>query len=307
MNNLPFFPVDILREKIQVCFEMNSYPETFNMDFANGLKSTIKYNQTNDRINVVAELIEGYNDGKGIHEKDAKFQQIVIYNNFCQFYWALSYSYTAFLFGTAEDSSIILNEHEKETAYNLFNLAMQMTQKESKPKDFFEYPNPHSLSNKENSNETKLIEITNDIYTFGMCFVLAHEYSHYVLSHPESTPLNEYEADCNAFLYMEGYNENNENYNYILIGIISALCTLIFLDDTMTGGESHPDSDDRIIKMIDHFDLDESHDIWKIPLFFLKMWCWYYEINRDILTTYSNKDLNDKDFYIELCREIKNR
>lgn len=169
MSNLPFFPVDILREKVQICFEMNSHPATFDNDFNNGLKSIIKYSQTSNKIDVVAELAEGYNENKGIHEEGAKFHQIIINNNFCQFYWALVYSYTAFLFGTAEDSSIILNEHEKETAYKLFNLAMQMTQKETKPSDLFKYPNPYSSLNKENKNEAKFIEITNDIYIYMEC------------------------------------------------------------------------------------------------------------------------------------------
>lgn len=272
MNNLPFFPVDELRDNILRCFEMNELPQTFDYAFKNGLKNKIIYRETSDRVNSIAQLIHGYNEGKGIHEKDAEFHQIIICNNFCQFYWTLIYSYSAFLFGTATDSTIVLEEQEKMTAYSLFILAMKMTKEETTPSDFFKYPNPYLKLEDESENERSFIIMANEIYTFGMCFILAHEYAHFDLKHLESTPSNEYEADNSAFCYMKGYDNDTINYEYVLVGSISALCAVMFLDNTMNGGESHPDDDERIVKMIENFDLDENHDVWKIP-----MWSWYYE------------------------------
>lgn len=307
MSNLPFFPVDILRDNMLKYFEMNEQPEAFDYAFKNGLKSEIKFLNSCSIINVVAELIEGFNDDKGIHEKDARFHQIVINNNFCQFYWALIYSYSISLFSTATDSEIILEEKEKKTAYDLFQLAMKMTKEEITPNDFFKYPNPYFKLEDEGKNEKSFIIMANDIYTFGMCFILAHEYAHFDLKHQVSTPSNEYEADNSAFCYMKGYDNDIINYEHVLVGSLSALCALMFLDNTMNGGKNHPDDDDRIVKMVENFNLDENHEVWQIPLFFLRMWSWYYELDIAIFEENLDKSISDKEYYIRLCNKIKHQ
>ena len=261
----PHYPVEALLENInETLIKLGTHFE-FNNAFRNGLNNKIKFILSDNLISDVAEL---------------DFQnQIRIYDNFCQFFWCLCFSSILFYdkgiiekqMTTGFSGNIDISENETKLAYDVFKAGIGLLHncQEITPRHvFFELPNPY------NNVKHDYVGKSNNVFCYGMAFIIYHEFSHFQFEHISSTKENEEVADSNSFwtLYLNSPEDEKITAN---IGMILALCALIFLDNTMKGDDNHPDSDLRLESLIKNIESEFDH-YWGIACISIKMWAFNY-------------------------------
>ncbi|MFT6961750.1 MAG: hypothetical protein ACJAWV_001471 [Flammeovirgaceae bacterium] len=273
MNDIssnPHLPVDVLLGNILNTFLSLNHEVDFKNAISKGLSKKITLHQSDLKISDVAEL-----------DFD---NRINVHNNFCQFYWCICY--TSILFfdkGILEKlhtekfrNHIKLDNEELKEAYEVFLAGIGLLDND-KPltvrSKFFELPNPFNNVNNE------YVGFANAIYSYGMTFILFHEYSHFTLNHVESNVNNEKNADSSAYWTMVCDIDDKEEKTAIL-GILTALTALIFLDSTLIGGQTHPDGDDRILDVLQNLD-SEYDNYWGIVCILIKMWAFEYNLDEN--------------------------
>lgn len=271
MNDItpnPHLPVNALLENILETFLSLNHGIDFKNAISSGLSRKIILKQSDSKIFDVAEL---------------DFEnRINVYDNFCQFYWCICY--TSILFfdkGILEKlqteqsrNHIKLENEELKEAYDVFLAGIGLLSN-GKPltsrSKFFELPNPF------NNVKNDYVGFANAVYCYGMTFILFHEYSHFTLEHIESTVNNEKDADSSAFWTMV-LGIDKEKEKTAVLGILTALTALIFLDSTLTGGHSHLDGDDRILDVLQNID-SEYDNYWGVVCTLIKMWAFEYNLD----------------------------
>jgi len=158
----------------------------------------------------------------------------------------------------------------------LFNYAISLIKVFSSwDKTYF--PNPEIYEDK---NEF-FIERANGVFVHAVNFILCHEFAHVEKEHFEQHKnlLNtnghilqfEKEADKRAIeLVMRGATD--ETRVTVNLGILVGLCCLLFFRRETTGGETHPDTDDRINGFLTELNLDPSDRMWGIAALAFKLW-----------------------------------
>jgi hypothetical protein len=242
----------------------------------NGLKAGLIYHINNSPITEIA-CING----------DRKIE---LNENYNQYLWSICYAlfiifdesiHKPITAGTYTGNLDLSNPYVKK-ANDLFNSAMGLL-KLYQDKVFFSLPNPE----KYNNTDQYYIERTNGIYSAAMTFILLHEFGHQFYGHLDYSPTNdeskkdEYLADDFAIDKIS-YNFNSTKGTTFKFGIIATLCSFIFLDNSLSGGDSHPDIDARLTNAMEKLELDELDNMWGFASLAFRIWANHYKIELDL-------------------------
>ncbi|MBR8769604.1 phage exclusion protein Lit family protein [Porphyromonas levii] len=263
------YPVGVLADCVLALFHKLNDILDFQNALDNGLNREIVLVLTDKPITEVAELTLS--------------NQIKLYDNFCQFYWCLCYSsMVMYDLGISKKQmeqsftgNIDLSDDECKLAFDVFSAGLGLLVSDNhirteRPR-FFDLPNPF------NNNKKLYVDLASSVYCYGICFILYHEYSHFDLEHSPSGTSKEDEiaADSKAFWMIEHSVSDTEKIT-ARMGVLTALCALVFLDGTMKGGECHPDGDHRVSEILKNFD-EEYDGYWGLTSVIFRMWVWYYQ------------------------------
>ena len=278
-----------------------------------GLKSKIRFENWNGPITKteIAELDLSNN----IHLSAA----------YCQFLWSLSYVALRMYDGLILQEKIsTLNSSEREQyfselennkkealvqelilytdwdnvckkCYDVFNSGLDLIT--TRVDDFTRY---YSLPNATQPNEGKV----NGIYCYAVLFILNHEISHFELKHLCPNKSDEAAADCSAFwnLYA-GVNENKKTS--AMIGTLTALCSLMFLNKNLDGDEQHPYEDERVTTVLTEIKDEYPHYLgFVIKLF--EMWGFHFGFN-DVFNEIRNSSSTDNEYFNNLIKFINEK
>jgi len=216
---------------------------------------------------------------------------ITLHENFNQFLWSLCYA-TFVIFDEGIQKPNINKEFNGKIDFSnelvsraneLFNHSFSLFNLFNSNK-FYELPNPE----KYDETEKFYIERTNGVYCASMVFILLHEFGHQYFGHlttysdDTQSKEDEYLVDDFAYDKMSLHFEESVGTTY-KYGIIMGIGALIFLSENLSGGDQHPDPDNRLKRQIDKMNLDEVNNLWGISSTLLHLWGIKY-----------NKKLNDK-------------
>ena len=242
----------------------------------NGLKAGLAYHIDNSPISNIACI----NTNK----------QIELYENYNQYLWSISYALTV-LFDESIHKPISagtytgkfdLNNPFVSNAIALFDNGFGLLTKYS-DSVFFNLPNPE----KYNDNDKFYVENTNGIFTAAMTFILLHEFGHQFYGHLDYNPTSEeskkeeYTADDFAIEKI-AYNFNTDRATTLKIGIVTTLCSFIFLDKSLSGGDYHPDIDERLTTAMEKLELTELDNIWGIASLAFRLWANHYKVELEL-------------------------
>ncbi len=193
-----------------------------------------------------------------------------------------------------------------EKARELFDYGISLIKVYSKW-DIDYYPNPEYFD--ESNDEGWYILRTNDLYVETLNFILYHETSHAELEHIKKTKGKtllkedyvklEYEADIRAIELML-FNARKKESTELAIAI--SLATILFFKNNLSGGNKHPNIDERLENAIAKLNPQNDSPIWSLLCLFLKEWSTRFELNVNEGGHYENY----KELYYELISQIKN-
>ena len=161
-------------------------------------------------------------------------------------------------------------------------------------------PNPELFN--ENTNEGWYILRTNDLFVEVLNFILYHETAHAEFEHIKKVKdLNneeqknlEIEADSRAINLILS---SNRNRNMSELAIIIGLASMLFFQNSLSGGLKHPNIDTRLENAIRLFSPKEDSSVWTILFLFLRIWNEQFELG---LT----EQKQSYDNYKELCCDL---
>lgn len=226
--------------------------------------------------------------------------KIHLSNAFCQYLWSVCYvasrTYDCNLFQNAidelspeereqfknelvigRDSGLVkeLSEYIDpkslfEKCYSVYELGSSLF-KRSFDKDTFSefYKIPNALE----SNNAKV----NAIYCYGVVFIICHELGHYELQHPVITSKEQEEAADDFSFWSLYFDVKDEEKVTVMIGILSALCSLFFLSSDLTGDVQHPLEDQRVIRELNLIKDEYPHYCGYVLQLF-KLWAFHFNI-----------------------------
>jgi len=274
LQSNPHFPVNILLANSSHLFEILCDQYELKFSIENGLSNKIKLECTDRAIDDVGEIKTHYDECNNI------YYQIHIWDNYCQFLWILCYVSQVFCDEMLKEYvSHSPSSQRYEEAFRMFKAGMGLfnTTSPTCRGVFWEYPNPL------NNSDDIYVQAANRLFEISLCFIISHEYSHFVLGHVNSnigTKFEEFDADYNAFTLMYDGREL-ELKKYLSLGYIITLGSFIFADNTLNGGCYHPDPDDRLGRILDNMnDLDsEGKDYcYAMATIIYKMWAFEYNL-----------------------------
>ncbi len=291
-QNDGLYPVRILRENTLFQFDkLCNLPEIHDEIMYHGLNKKIRYKITDSEITSMAEIVA--NDSN----------QIIIYENFCQFLWSITYFVLVFF-----DEAIIRPYKENiivaksniliDNAIASLEAGIELFSKPERQK-FHKLPDPESIEFMADFYVNK----TNDVYSAAMSFIILHEIGHQYYGHleyePESKQQNrkeEEDADDYAFEVLSKHF--NTDYGLTLkAGIVTSLIALIFTRDNLSGEELYPDSHIRLKRIIEKMDLSDDDKLWALAAVCFKSWAIKYNKVLNYQETYkSYKELFEKTF-----------
>lgn len=249
---------------------------------SNGLAKSVKVNLEKKPITDIAEI--------------DKKNGIQLFENFNQFLWCCSYTmFVVFDEGIQKPTlnGLYKGELDMENPYvrralELFNQALSLFESYNESA-YHHLPNPE----KYNEFEKFYIERTSGIYTSAMVFILLHEFGHQYYGHLDYYPseeeekLDEFTADDFAFDKMSKHFHTKRGTTY-KFGIIIGISSLIYQDKTLTGGNTHPDPDSRLVKLMEQMDLDELNNLWGVASLTFKLWMIHYGKDEPKMEVYEN-------------------
>ena len=118
-----------------------------------------------------------------------------------------------------------------------------------------------------------------------MTFILLHEFAHQYLGHLEYNPTSSEESktdENNADDYAIdkiAQNFSSERGTTYKCGIIAGISSLILLDKSLSGGDTHPDTDDRLKNAIEKMQLEDLDNLWGIASLTFRLWALKYDID----------------------------
>lgn len=303
----------------------------------NGLNKSITLNENKGPIKCPAEIITKTSD------ENHFFDCIKLSAAYCQFLWSISYvALNVYDCNNVNDEleanptyrnklekeferheeilSSELNQELKEKYQEEFDVVKHIYKYLDKDKVMSDYYNVLegglSLLKNEVDDFGKYYDMpnaldesnakVNGIYLYAVLFVLIHEIQHFSLEHKESTIENEFEADSAAFwtLFSDLKKEEKVSAN---VGVLTALCSLLFFDKNLDGGGTHPDNDDRIMKVLKNINEENPHYIGFVATIF-NMWAYYFNVEK--IKELHNRKYNDNIEYLndilKICKNINN-
>ena len=260
MSNLP---VQALSGNI-LQYLVNIHPEYLNElndeITYQGLNRTISYNSSKQPIRNIAEISED--------------RHITIYENYIAFLWCLSFAIITFHKELEGDIDIHTNS-KLQNAISLLHYAYSLKE------DWNNWPShlPNPTLVKDN-----YVGEANAITVFSVGYILVHEIGHHTLGHDlssasldiEEARQEEFSADKYAFdTLIKGYEQQNISKNHsINFAIIVGISSILLLEHTWDGGDTHPDTDERLQKTLQY--LEDSNggneEYWKLGLHTLLLW-----------------------------------
>ena len=258
-----FLPVQALNQQvIETALSIDNLYKSMFIDVeTNDLSSGILFEEERDRIRNVAE----------IREVDEKYQ-ITFSLTFGQFMWSVGLYLSTYFDNIVQIPMMNLtgtnvngckpNMESVRFAEDTFARARQLMFRVV-PNAYTQIPNicdPQAFKNE--------IGKANAIYIGGMCFIMAHEFSHNFLGHthyPENQEVtieDEMNADESAlsFIATEFSGEFGLTYK---VGIANVLCALLLMgQDTISSDGVHPHMDVRIANIMNNLDLSHEDILW---------------------------------------------
>jgi len=241
------------------------------VDF-NGLKAGIKYHINRSKITECACINSS--------------RHIELYENFNQYLWCISYSLFV-LFDEAIQKPMLAGQYTGRfdfenpfvrKAVDVFNNGFDLLQS-YKDWQFFQLPNPE----KYNEYERYYVEKANGIYTGAMTFILLHEFAHQYFGHLDYVPTSveskedEFAADDYAIDKIS-YNFSSIRGATLKFGVVAGISSLIMLDKSLSGGDTHPDTDMRLMVAMNKLQLSEIDNLWGVGSLTLKLWAMKYNL-----------------------------
>lgn len=291
MHNLPLYPfTDGILKYLDKASP--NYSEELAAEIKyNGLSSIIWYDNAREKI-MGAAAITGES-------------QIVIYENYIAFVWCLSFAVISLLNNRRLQLDPITDEN-LHAAILLLDYGYSLTE------DWTEWPtnlpDPTRMEN-------RYVDEANAITTLAMSYIIAHEIGHHVLGHDlsgseigENAKKEEFSSDKYAFDVLiggheQGYDSKNHSIN---TAIIIGLGSILLLENSWSGGDTHPDSDERLQKILQNIqDVNDSGDeYWKIGLVILFLWNIQYRKTDERPTT---EKKSAKEDYLKFAEYLKER
>ena len=290
------FPVRVLPGNFMDWF-LNITPdfkEEFESEITyNSLNELIAYKVTETPVTIAAEITHDH--------------QIVLYENYNELLWCVCYGLLTIYDKSYVEPSIagsykgdLIETTVVSRAMSVLGAGISLVNYFHKDV-FFDLPNPETTE-----NDSEFVTKANGIYCGAMTFTLLHEFSHQIYGHvdyyspPDESKKDELSADDYA-IYKIQQNFGNEKGATLKAGVVLGIVALAFLDKTLTGGETHPDLDDRLQIAMEMLDLDENNHLWGIAALGLTFWTkrYGYKVNMP-MTVETTKEL----FYLT-CAEVR--
>lgn len=118
--------------------------------------------------------------------------------------------------------------------------------------------------------------------TIATAFILCHEFVHQYLGHlsedsprnPEDWKEDEFTTDrLAADAVLNGINYTVPGYEHtVKLGITVGISSLLFTDSSLNGGEVHPDTDQRIHRVITQIAENQGSEYWVHAIVLLNLW-----------------------------------
>ena len=272
-----FLPVQALNlQVIETALSIDNLHKSMYIDvYTNDLSNGILFEEERDRIRNVAEIKEV--NGK---------HQITFSLTFCQFMWSVGLYLSTYFDNIVQIPKMNLtgtnvngyktNMESVRFAEDTFARARQLMFRVV-PNAYTQIPNicdPQAFKNE--------IGKANAIYIGGMCFIMAHEFSHNFLGHthyPENQEVtieDEMNADESAlsFIATEFSGEFGLTYK---VGIANVLCALLLMgQDTISSDGVHPHMDVRIANIMNKLELSHEDMLWGYVGCAIRMWLLVY-------------------------------
>lgn len=306
-----FLPVQALNQQvIETALSIDNLYKSMYIDVeTNDLSSGILFEEERDRIRNVAE----------IREVDEKYQ-ITFSLTFGQFMWSVGLYLSTYFDNIVQIPMINLtgtnvngckpNMESVRFAEDTFARARQLMFRVV-PNAYTQIPNicdPQAFKNE--------IGKANAIYIGGMCFIMAHEFSHNFLGHthyPENQEVtieDEMNADESAlsFIATEFSGEFGLTYK---VGIANVLCALLLMgQDTISSDGVHPHMDVRIANIMNKLELSHEDMLWGYVGCAIRMWLLVYggytivdDMKAGPFDTYGDFF----EFYLKVLKEYRER
>ncbi|MCE9612932.1 MAG: hypothetical protein K8T26_01560 [Lentisphaerae bacterium] len=266
-------PVRVLQHNIIDWFEQ-SYPD-FLADAkheiqSGGLKQGIQYHEEQAPIVHTA----GIDPSKAIH----------LYEPFIQFVWCNCY---AMVVGFEEGILTPMNNgtykgvmaftDEVKGALQVFRYGLSLT-KRYQPMSL-SLPNPEQY----HDDLRPRIENANGVCVAALNFILLHEFGHQYYGHLDARPSSPAESkrrehDCDEFACEKLQAQFGSHKGRTLkLGAICGSASIVLLDDSLSGGQEHPDPDERLSNVLGWLCLDSTDSYWGIASFMYRLWSIHYE------------------------------
>jgi hypothetical protein len=222
---------------------------------------------------------------------------IQIHDTFLSFLWSYCYG----LLVTAPMGGKELSKEEYSEATDLLKYALRLL-KDYTIWDKENLPNPE-LHGKD---EKKLIGASNACFWYAYNYILYHEFGHIVLGHAERNARaksagydilgderKEMEIEADLFALdriMEKLTGTSHEFSAI-IGTLSAISSLTFTSERVSGGKYHPDPDHRLKTILDKLDKPAAEYCWGYAFWALITWeVEFYKSGKIWPTTTPNGD-----------------
>ena len=238
-------------------------------------------------------------------------RRIELYENFNQYLWCICYSLIV-LFDESMQKPMLAKKNtgkfdfenpKVSKAIDVFNNGFDLliTYKDLQ---FFKLPNPE----KYNEYDKFYIERTNGVYTAAMTFILLHEFAHNYYGHldyqtSKDSKKDEFNADAYAIKKIS-HNFSSERGATYKFGIVAGISSLIILDKSLSGSDTHPDTDERLKVALEKMLLDDFDNLWGVASLTYILWSLKYNIELNLpLIIDSYKDLFE--LILEKIEEMK--
>lgn len=133
------------------------------------------------------------------------------------------------------------------------------------------------------------------VFGVAVGFVLLHELAHCFLGHNRCEPKKEHEFDADFYAFKKIYKDgaDEETKRTVAVGVSLAIASICLLPDSMKGGDSHPDTDERIDRILTALCMADNDDIFCVIALLYKLWI-FGETGKDVLVECVD---NCKEFY----------
>lgn len=265
MKHLPTSPIDFLKTNILARFENTNpgFAKYVHQLISDGtIQRTICYYYDQECVKTPFVSNDGY-----IH----------LQSTFLSFLWIHCY-YTLVIH---EEVSVKHFDKKTPSQQNIFNnelinktiefqqYAMSLVRFHSEW-DLRVYPGPNTP---DKSGKDYHI-MANQLFLYAVDYVMCHEFAHLELKHFTSSKPRidlEKEADKRAYeLMLSGVT--SENKVGMETGILIALCSLLFLSHSISGGGSHPDKHERIKEYLETINPPAESHLWSIACMLIGVW-----------------------------------